>query len=89
MGRLAPVAWVWTGPGRRVQLESPSGTRHPAWKPLYEEAHFEAEQLALRELSETVEALESISVNAAMNPAALHDMLQTMKGALATLGVHR
>jgi len=89
MGRLAPVAWVWTGPGRRVQLERPVGTRHPAWKPLYEEAYFEAEQLALRELTETVDALESISTTEGMSAAELQRMVHAMKGALATLGVHR
>ncbi|WP_374604375.1 hypothetical protein [Niveibacterium sp.] len=89
MGRLAPVAWVWTGPGRHVQLERPVGTRHPAWKPLYEEAHFEAEQVALRELSETVEALESISASDDLRAAELQRAVLTMKGALAALGVHR
>lgn len=89
MGRLAPVAWVWTGPGRHVQLERPVGTRHPAWKPLYEETYFEAEQVALRELTETVDALDSISADDAMSAAEVQRMVHTMKGALAALGMHR
>lgn len=89
MGRLSPVAWVWTGPGRRVQFEKPAGTRHPAWKPLYEETRFEFEQLALRELNDTVDALASISDSDAITAADVQRMVHTMKDALATLGVHR
>ncbi|GAA5181734.1 hypothetical protein GCM10025771_29340 [Niveibacterium umoris] len=89
MARSAPVAWVWTGAGRRVQFEKPTGSRHPAWKPLFEESRFEAEQEALRELSVKVDALASLAGKEDSVAPELLRIVHSMQSALATLSVHR
>ncbi|MCX9154952.1 hypothetical protein OPU71_02305 [Niveibacterium sp. 24ML] len=83
MNKPIPVAWYWSGVGRRVELQRPSASNSANWKPLYLVQDSSREAQLESAVSEALEALQALGDGSRVRKTELAHVTERLRQVLA------
>lgn len=84
MNKPMPVAWYWSGVGRRVELQRPTASNSANWKPLYLVQNSSREAQLESAVSEALEALQAMGDGSRVRKTELALVTERLRQVLGT-----